>query len=114
MPQPSLIEPCGLVCPNCGARSTFTDHSAINREPHGEVFIDEWLTCDTCGTNTDQAEVDELNYVDEEEPPELDNLAEEDGEWSTEQTRAYDEREARFWNHGVLFDEWEDDTRDYD
>jgi hypothetical protein len=54
-------EETGSLCPNCGERATFTQHSGYSTEPHGETHFDEWLTCDHCGCNTDEKEVEAMN-----------------------------------------------------
>lgn len=51
------------ICPNCGERANFTDHSGSFTETHGlncgpyETWSEEWLTCNKCGAKTDAAEL---------------------------------------------------------
>ncbi len=52
-----------LICPNCGEPSTFTPHQHDWVETHGldcgpyEHCHQEWVKCDKCGANTDEAEI---------------------------------------------------------
>lgn len=69
--QPADSSDDGLTCPNCGERTTFTDHSAEHVETHGldsdpgcgpyEHCYEEWMTCDKCGAQTDDKEVRQAN-----------------------------------------------------
>jgi hypothetical protein len=45
------------TCPNCGWETNFTEHSSVSREYHGETQDEEWLTCNHCGKETDEAEL---------------------------------------------------------
>jgi hypothetical protein len=48
-------------CPNCDWETSFSEHSATSREPHGETHDDVWLTCNHCHKRTDDQEVKDYN-----------------------------------------------------
>jgi hypothetical protein len=45
-----------LFCPNCAKDASFTEH---------ETDTETWLTCDRCGKQTDDAEIEKANKIEE-------------------------------------------------
>lgn len=64
-----------MICPNCGERASFTEHTKTIRGSLGLTFEEDWgmdyhdetwLTCDKCGAKTDDEELKRTNRMPEE------------------------------------------------
>ena len=60
-PAPAVDEDEGLLCGNCGQRTTFSQRENWSVDYETGYVQGKWLVCDNCGAETDQDEVDGWN-----------------------------------------------------
>jgi hypothetical protein len=50
-----------MKCPNCGADGGFHEHADFSVCSQTGYVQGVWLTCDSCGAETDYAEIDRIS-----------------------------------------------------